>query len=68
KKLDKYNKIGGRMKNNGFTGGIYFLTIIGAAIYFVQNSHSFWGGFLGILKAFIWPLLVVYKVLGILSL
>ncbi len=55
------------MKDNGLTGGIYFLTIIGAAIYFVQHSASFWGGVLGILKALIWPLLVTYKVLEILK-
>ena len=56
------------MKDNSFIGGVYILTIIGASVYFVQHSHSFWGGLLGILKAFIWPLLATYKVLGLLNL
>jgi hypothetical protein len=52
---------------NGVFGGIYFLTIIGAAIYFIQHSTSFWGGVLGFFEALIWPLLVIYKVLEILK-
>jgi len=56
------------VKDKGFMGGVYFLTIIGAAIYFIQHSTSFWDGLLGILKALIWPLLVIYKILGLLNL
>ena len=56
------------MRNNGFLGGVYFLTLIGAAIYFIQHSFTFWGGVLGFLKAFIWPLIVTYKVLELLKL
>jgi hypothetical protein len=45
-------------------GGIYFFGFIGAAIYYVQQSATFWQGILGILKAFIWPVFVVYHLLG----
>lgn len=59
-------------KNNvnsgGMLGGAYFVTIVGAAIYFLQNAASFWGGVLGILKAFVWPAFVTYKVLELLNL
>lgn len=55
------------MNNNGTSGFVYVLTIIGAAIYFIQHSTTFWGGVLGFLKALIWPLLVIYKVLEILK-
>lgn len=55
------------VNNNGFLGGVYFLTLIGAAIYFIQHSTTFWGGVLGLLKALIWPLLVTYKMLEMLK-
>jgi hypothetical protein len=47
----------------GFWGGAYFLTIIGAAVYFVEHAAGFWAGVLGILKAFVWPALIIYKIL-----
>lgn len=59
-------------KNNvnsgGMLGGAYFMTIVGAAVYFLHNAASFWGGVLGILKAFVWPAFVIYKVLDLLNL
>ena len=42
-------------------GGFYFLGFIGAAIFFIQESTSFWGGVLGFLKAIVWPVFLVYK-------
>lgn len=48
-------------------GCFYGLTFIGAAVYFIQQADTFWMGVLGILKAIVWPALVVYKVLGILG-
>jgi hypothetical protein len=56
-----------KMAGNGILGGAYFLTLIGAAIYFIQHSVTFWGGVLGFLKALIWPLLVTYKILDLLK-
>jgi hypothetical protein len=51
------------MHSNGPFGGIYFLAFIGAAIYFVQHATGFWMGVLGILKAFVWPAVLMYKLL-----
>ncbi|MCK5149789.1 hypothetical protein KAJ87_02595 [Candidatus Pacearchaeota archaeon] len=48
-------------------GGIYFFGLIGAAIYYLQTATSFWGGVLGILKALVWPAILIYKLLGFLS-
>ena len=45
-------------------GGIYGLAFIGAAVYFIQNSTSFWGGVLGFLKALVWPAVLMYKLLS----
>jgi hypothetical protein len=51
----------------GACGGVYFVAFIGAAIYFLQNSHTFWAGVLGFLKACVWPALLVYKLLQFLQ-
>ena len=56
------------MHSGGMLGGAYFLTIVGAAVYFMQHAATFWGGVLGLLKAFVWPAFVIYKVLEILGL
>ncbi len=50
------------------SGAFYGLGIIGSAVYFIQHSDGFWMGCLGVLKALVWPALVVYKVLGLLGL
>ncbi|MBI5467328.1 MAG: hypothetical protein HY975_03925 [Candidatus Kerfeldbacteria bacterium] len=56
------------MKNNGAVGGgVYGLAFIGALIYFIQHATSFWGGILGILKAIVWPAMLVYHLLRYLN-
>jgi len=55
------------MKNNGAWGTIYGTAFIGAAIYLVQHSTTFWMGVLGIIKALFWPAMIMYKVLEILK-
>ena len=49
--------------SGGISGGAYFLAFIGAAVYFVQQAHSFGGGIVGILKAIVWPAVLLYQVL-----
>lgn len=44
--------------------GIYFLGFIGAAVYYVQMSTTFWEGVVGVLKALVWPAFLVYQLLG----
>lgn len=44
-------------------GGGYFLGMIGAAVYFVQQAVGFWAGVLGVLKAMVWPAFLVYKIM-----
>ena len=55
-------------QSGGPMGGVYFVTIIGAAVYFVQQSVGFGGFILALLKALVWPAFVVYEVLDILNL
>lgn len=47
----------------GVSGGIYGLAFIGALIYFLQQAATFWMGVLGVLKALVWPAVLVYKVM-----
>lgn len=52
------------MKNNAaMGGGAYGLAFVGALVYYLQHSTTFWGGVLGVLKAMVWPALLVYRVL-----
>ncbi len=44
-------------------GGIYGLAFIGAAVYYIQHAVTFTDGLLGVLKALIWPAVLVYKLL-----
>ncbi|MCL5795220.1 MAG: hypothetical protein M1338_02590 [Patescibacteria group bacterium] len=48
---------------HGAMGGcFYFLTFIGVAVYYVQQSTTFWMGVLGVLKAIVWPAILIYKI------
>jgi hypothetical protein len=47
----------------GATDAIYGLGLIGALVYYIQHGHGFWGAVLGILKAIVWPALLVYDAL-----
>ena len=49
--------------NKGTSEAAYGLGFVGAAIYFIQHATSFWGGVLGVLKAIVWPAMLVYKLL-----
>lgn len=44
---------------------IYGLGLLGAAIYYIQTSTGFWNVVLAILKALVWPVFVVIKILGL---
>ena len=56
-----------KSRGAGTSGAIYGFGFIGAVIYFIQHADSFWFGVLGVLKAIIWPLLLVYKSLEFLK-
>lgn len=48
-------------------GGLYFITFIGAAVYFVHQSHGFWGFIYALLKACVWPAITLYRVLTLMQ-
>lgn len=50
----------GQANGGGF---VWFLGVLGAAVYYIQAATTFWAGALGLLKAFIWPAFLVYELL-----
>ncbi len=51
------------INNNASGGAVYGLGFIGAAVYFISTAPGFWMGVLGVLKALVWPALLVYEAL-----
>ncbi|MEK7142600.1 MAG: hypothetical protein AAB785_00130 [Patescibacteria group bacterium] len=43
------------------------MAFIGAAVYFIQQADGFWMGVLGLLKAIVWPAMLIYKVFTLLG-
>lgn len=52
-------------KNYGCGGGgcVYGLGVVGATIYYISTASGFWMGVLGLLKALVWPAMLVYGLL-----
>jgi len=50
----------------GGAGGIWFLGFIGALVYYIHtHSGTFWLVLLAIMKAVVWPALLVYHLLAL---
>ncbi|MEJ2347845.1 MAG: hypothetical protein P8Y17_01425 [Patescibacteria group bacterium] len=49
------------------SGAVYGLGFIGAAVYYLQQATTAWEGMTAILKAIVWPALLIHKVLGLLG-
>jgi hypothetical protein len=46
---------------------VYCLGFIGAVFYYIQHATSFGDGLVGLIKAIVWPALVIFKLLGFLK-
>jgi hypothetical protein len=46
---------------------VYGLGLIGALIYYIQHATTLVMGLLGVLKAIVWPAMVIYKLLEFLK-
>lgn len=51
----------------GASTGIYGLALIGALIYYLQQATTFKEGLFGVLKALVWPAILIYNVLEFLN-
>ena len=47
---------------------VYGLGFIGALIYYIQHAATLGMGLLAVLKAMVWPAMIVYRVLEMLKL
>jgi hypothetical protein len=47
----------------GASGGLYGLGFLGAAIYLIGHAATFGAGVLGFLKACVWPVFLIYKLM-----
>jgi hypothetical protein len=59
-----------RRRNDRYVGGgnaVYGLGLIGALVYYISSADGFWEGVLGVLKAIVWPVFVVYELLQFLA-
>jgi hypothetical protein len=65
--MKEVKKIKKNNMNGGPSGAIYGLGLIGALIYYWQNSTSFLDGVIGFLKALVWPGFLIYKVFEVLG-
>ena len=58
---------GSKARHAGGGNAVYGLGLIGALVYYIQAADGFWEGVLGILKALVWPVFVVYDLLKFLA-
>ena len=65
---EKGKKKGGKMKVDNSSGALYGMGVIGALIYYLLHATNFWMGVLGIIKALLWPAVLVYTILDMLKL
>lgn len=49
-------------------GLVWFLGAVGGAVYYIQQADTFGAGALGVLKALVWPAMLVYELMGFLGL
>ena len=55
------------VSDNGVWGWIFFAAYVGAVVYFLQLDPTFWGFVVALLKAAVWPAIVLYEVLSALG-
>ena len=48
-------------------GASYFIAFIGAAVYYIKPAKTFGAGFLGFLKAIVWPGFLIFDLLKFLE-
>lgn len=46
---------------------VYALGLVGALFYFIQHATSFGDGLFGVVKAIVWPALLVFRLFGFLK-
>jgi len=50
--------------NKESSGALYGLGFVGALVFYIQQASTVGGWLIGLIKALIWPAIIVYKFLG----
>ena len=50
-------------KRDGPVGFTLFLSFVGAAVYFVNQVDGFWNIIFALMKAAVWPAILIYNIL-----
>lgn len=48
--------------NGGCGGAVYGMGMIGALVYYLQSATTFGEGVMGLIKAIVWPGVLIYRV------
>jgi hypothetical protein len=56
-----------KVVNKGAPPAVFFLTYIGALIYFVDRAEGFWEVVLAFLQAAVWPAYLINKIFTLLQ-
>jgi len=67
KKEERYCNCKDNKIIRGCGGCFYFLGFLGATGYYIQTAFGFWAGVLGVLKALVWPVFLIFEVLKFLG-
>ena len=51
------------IRQGGASEAVYGLGMIGALVYYIGHSATFWLGVFGVLKAIVWPAMLVFEAL-----
>lgn len=51
----------------GGGNAVYGLGLIGALVYYIQNSEGIWGFIVAVFQALVWPAFVIYDLIGFLA-
>ncbi|MCF7799043.1 hypothetical protein K9M74_04005 [Candidatus Woesearchaeota archaeon] len=63
--IRKHKKTRKQHDPSNHTGGfIWFIGFVGAAAYYISTATGFWNGLWGVIKALVWPAIVVFKLLA----
>lgn len=56
-----------KVMDHSGAGFVLFVSWFGALVYFVNQAHGFWEVVLALLKAFVWPAILLYHALAALG-
>ena len=65
--FSKRNKRNSGHSGSGIMGTAYFIAFIGAAVYYIAPTTTAGAGFIGFLKALVWPGFLIFDLLKYLN-